>query len=162
MGAVLSRPAVRPPCGGVPAGGGGPAGGQYDVCLIANSADLQVPRTIDDLADIMYTPGTTGLPKGVAVRHRNVAMIPNHEPAWTASGWIHGAPMFTFAGIAFIYNPMKLGIVGLYLPKFDADRWLDTVATARPTMAFLVPAMAELLGAHARIPAPEPTHLAAV
>jgi acyl-CoA synthetase (AMP-forming)/AMP-acid ligase II len=53
--------------------------------------------------------------------------------------------MFTFAGIAFIFNPMKLGLHGMYLPKFDAARWLDIVATERPTMAFLVPAMAELL-----------------
>ena len=40
---------------------------------------------------------------------------------------------------------MKMGLHGMYLPKFDADRWLDVVERERPTMTFLVPAMAELL-----------------
>jgi acyl-CoA synthetase (AMP-forming)/AMP-acid ligase II len=43
---------------------------------------------------------------------------------------------------------MKMGMVGLYFPKFDAGEWLRIVARERPTMAFLVPAMAELLVAH--------------
>jgi acyl-CoA synthetase (AMP-forming)/AMP-acid ligase II len=89
-------------------------------------------------------------------------MIPNHEPAWTGAGWIHGAPMFTFAGIAFIYNPMKMGLAGLYLPRFDAARWLRIVEDERPQMAFLVPAMAELLVAHPDFAAPDLTSLRTV
>ncbi len=148
--------------GHAPAGGFPTGVTDFERFLAGDATDIQVPRTLDDLADIMYTSGTTGLPKGVAVRHRNVAMIPNHEPAWTGGGWIHGAPMFTFAGIAFIYNPMKLGLAGLYLAKFDASRWFDLVATEQPTMAFLVPAMAELLVAHPRFAEPDLTSLVSV
>jgi acyl-CoA synthetase (AMP-forming)/AMP-acid ligase II len=162
---VLAVRATVPSITTVVTAGGEADGGvvhEYDSFLAGDAADVQVPRTLDDLADIMYTSGTTGLPKGVAVRHRNVAMIPNHEPAWTGGGWIHGAPMFTFAGIAFIYNPMKMGLVGLYLPKFDAGRWLALVAEEQPHMAFLVPAMAELLVAHPDFATPDLSSLRAV
>jgi acyl-CoA synthetase (AMP-forming)/AMP-acid ligase II len=112
---------------------------------------FQVPIERDDLADLMYTSGTTGRPKGVVVRHRNVAMVPNGLPRWSGRGaWLHASPMFTFAGIASTYNPMKLGLRLMYLPRFDVDRWFDVVEQQRPTATFVVPAMAELLIASPR------------
>ena len=111
---------------------------------------FQAPRDSDDLADILYTSGTTGRPKGVAVRHSNGAMVGAVEPNWTGEGWLHASPLFTFAGNALVYTPMKLGLQPIYMPRFDADRWLRVVEEERPVAVFLVPAMAHLLIDHPR------------
>ena len=52
--------------------------------------------------------------------------------------------------MSFIYNPMKMGLTGLYMPKFDVDHWFDVVERDQPMMIFLVPAMAELITASPR------------
>jgi len=117
----------------------------WDEATDPDGSTVQVPLDRADIADIMYTSGTTGRPKGVVVQHGNIALIPNGLPAWNGSGWLHASPMFTFAGIASVYNPMKLGMRLQYLPKFDVDAWFDAVEHHRPSATFLVPAMAELL-----------------
>jgi acyl-CoA synthetase (AMP-forming)/AMP-acid ligase II len=122
----------------------------WDEATHPDDSTFQVPVDGSDLADIMYTSGTTGRPKGVVVRHGNIALIPNGLPRWSGAGWLHSSPMFTFAGIASAYNPMKLGMALLYLPRFDVDAWFDNVERRRPAATFLVPAMAELLIASAR------------
>ena len=102
----------------------------------------------DELADIVYTSGTTGRPKGVAVRHANSSLLPVGVPTWSGAGWLSCSPLFTFAGMTSIYNPMKLGMTALYLPHFEPVAWIAAVERYRPAMVFLVPAMAELLLAH--------------
>ena len=131
-----------------------------DAVASTDTATFQTEVGPEDLADILYTSGTTGMPKGVAIRHRNVALIPGEpNPSLSGDCWMHSSPLFTFAGIGFIYNPMQLGLYGVYQPRFDAGRWLEVVQELRPSFVFLVPSMAQLLVAH---PAFETTDLSSI
>ncbi len=125
----------------------------WSAVLDDDSGYVQVPRDRGDLADILYTSGTTGHPKAVAVRHDNASLVPFREPTWSGGSWLHASPPYTFAGIAFVYTPMKLGLRGIYMPAFDAGLWLDTVESEHPGSVFLVPAMATLLLEHPRFAA---------
>ena len=120
-------------------------GAGVDAAETARRADALGP---EDLSDLIFTSGTTGHPKGVAVRHANASSVPNSTPSWSGGLWLHASPLATFAGITFVYTPMKLGLRGIYQPKFDVGRWLNVVAVERPVAIFLVPAMAHLLLDH--------------
>jgi acyl-CoA synthetase (AMP-forming)/AMP-acid ligase II len=132
----------------VSAGSDGSRTRSWDDAVADDDSEYQVPVDLTDLADVMYTSGTTGAPKAIAAHHGTVATAPNMATEWTGSGWLHGAPMFTFAGISFIYNPSRLGLSGFYQPKFDAGTWLRYVQELRPTRCMLVPAFAELIVVH--------------
>jgi acyl-CoA synthetase (AMP-forming)/AMP-acid ligase II len=123
----------------------GDADSTWDELLDAADDDLQVPRDPDDLAEILYTSGTTSTPKGVAIRHSNSALYLKAKPEWSGRTWLHASPMFTFAGLTFVYQPMRMGISTLYLPKFTTADWLRLLDEAKPKACFLVPSMVELL-----------------
>jgi acyl-CoA synthetase (AMP-forming)/AMP-acid ligase II len=134
-------PGARPRCVG------------WDEMLADDGSAFPVSVDDDDLSEILFTSGTTGHPKGVAVRHGNASSVPNSTPSWSGGLWLHASPLATFAGITFIYTPMKLGLTSAYQSPFDAGRWLEFVESERPMAVFLVPAMVQLLLGHPRFDA---------
>jgi amino acid adenylation domain-containing protein/non-ribosomal peptide synthase protein (TIGR01720 family) len=105
------------------------------------------------LAYVMYTSGTTGVPKGVMVEHRNLA----HYIAWAARYYYRGGD----GGSCGLYSPISfdLTITSLFLPVYcgrtlhvfpqDADAEQLLVASLDPALCIdtikLTPSHIDLL-----------------
>jgi long-chain acyl-CoA synthetase len=97
----------------------------------------------DDLYNIMYTSGTTGLPKGIALTHRIRAhyatLMANAFRFTPASIALHtGALVFNGAFITLLPS-LLLGSRYILHAQFDAAAFVDTVEREQVTHTMLVP-----------------------
>jgi len=126
----------------VPADGGHH---DYETLLRARAPLADCRRGGSDLLAIIYTGGTTGHPKGVALAHSNLvantlAQIPNME-FHEDMVYLHSTPVFHTAGSARIYSTMTALGTGIIQPRFDVDGVLEAVEKHRVTHLLLVPTM---------------------
>ena len=137
-------PAVRDAVGTIVSTGAGGAARWTDL-LSPDDSDLEPAFGPDDVADIMYTSGTTGRPKGVIVRHGGLSTIDRVPSAWLGLGFLSSSPFATTSGSLLVSGPLRGGLSGWFLPRFDPVSWVAAVERERPVAAFLVPAMVELI-----------------
>ncbi len=156
--AGFGSPAARAP---------GPDRVDWHTLLDDDPSPLPPAADATDPVDLVYTSGTTGAPKAViaplaAGPGTGTSVSPERPARWNGLGFMTCSPFATTSGILLVDGPLRNGMSGWYMPRFDAGRWLELVERHRPVVAFLVPAMAQLLVAHPRFADTDLTSLAAL
>ena len=107
-----------------------------------DDVDPAVPVGPDDLFAILYSSGTTGVPKGVTHDHR---FRINQNERMKAAG-IHAdarllvsTPLYSHATLTAVVPTLAVGGTLVVMPRFDARESLALMERERVTHAMLVP-----------------------
>ncbi|ARC56381.1 Long-chain-fatty-acid--CoA ligase [Frondihabitans sp. 762G35] len=112
---------------------------------------------VDDIALLQYTSGTTGLPKGAILSHRNLRSNVDQGRAWVpglrdGQETVYGVlPFFHAYGLTLCLTfAMRIGARLVLFPKFDVDLVLAASRKRPPTFLPAVPPIYERLAEAAR------------
>ncbi|MGY6502416.1 MAG: long-chain-fatty-acid--CoA ligase [Acidimicrobiales bacterium] len=126
-------------------------GPDYEQLLDRQSVDLLASPVTDEnsVAELFYTSGSTGDPKGVLLTHRALYLHAIHSAATTGISGndviLHTIPLFHVNGWGTPHYLTGLGGVHVMLPRFDPAEVLRLIGAEGVTRLFLVPTMARTL-----------------
>jgi acyl-CoA synthetase (AMP-forming)/AMP-acid ligase II len=115
----------------------------------ASAAEPTAAGVNDDLVFIMYTSGTTGLPKGVMHTHDTVmwAMLTIAATADTryADRYLISLPMFHVGALAPVLGNVYKGSTQIILKAFDPKLSWQLIGDEKVTTTLMVPAMLQFM-----------------
>ncbi|KAK0385486.1 hypothetical protein NLU13_6666 [Sarocladium strictum] len=131
-------------------------GDRSRVCDFRQSLDWELVTDPKALANrtacLVYSSGTTGLPKGVRLSHLNLVaetylvsvLTRPTSDEWEKDGWegrtIGHLPTAHIAGIqGYFINPMFEGHIVYWMPSFNFEQFVKYCATLKITGMFSVP-----------------------
>lgn len=123
----------------------------YEKAISASAANLEKDwgPGDDHIAQIYYTSGTTGRPKGVLLSHRNCyvhALAAIAELKLTDEDvWLHVAPMFHLADAWATWAITWVAGTHVMVKKFEPESVLETIERQRVTITNMIPTMLNLL-----------------
>ena len=122
----------------------------------ASDSPLPDPQVSgEDIAQIYYTSGTTGRPKGVMLSHKNVT---THALGTIAEihltdcdVWLHVAPLFHLADAWATWSVTWVGGTHVLVREFEAKAVLETIEREKATLTNLIPTMLNLMVNHPEV-----------
>lgn len=112
--------------------------------IMQSSSPNPIPLDFDfeqDLALLQYTGGTTGLPKGVMLTHKNLVANTKMCDAWMYKSEEGNETVLGILPFFHVYGMTTVLILAVMLkgkmvllPKFDAEQALKTIDKQKPTL----------------------------
>ncbi|MES2362658.1 MAG: class I adenylate-forming enzyme family protein [Pseudomonadota bacterium] len=136
---------------------GGFLPGSQNLEDLSQAAPLTAPNVAlasTDPANIIYSSGTTGIPKGIVHTHgARAATALCFATTFRCSATTRTlltTPPHTNGSFMVVLPTIVVGGTVYISGGFQADRYLDETRDFRPTLAFMVPTMAQVLVDHPR------------
>jgi fatty-acyl-CoA synthase len=113
----------------------------------------ETPKIEDsDIAQIYYTSGTTGRPKGVTLTHgNNLAHAEGAIRELKLEGndrWLHVSPMFHLADAWAVWSITRASAAHVMIPGFEPVSTFEAIENHRITLSNFIPTMLNLMVNH--------------